>query len=119
MNNIYLNSIYTNRGKRLSNNAAQARYGNRITFESNNIARDNLMKKNDTEPAMDSNQSAFDPNSISSMISNPAGDQSAIYTEEIGGKSYLPDLTLNKQNILNGIIFSEILGKPKSKRRGL
>lgn len=119
MNNIYLNSVYANRGKRLSNNAAQARYGNRIAYGSNNTVRDSQNKKNDTEPAMDSNQSAFDPNNIRSITSNPAGDQSAIYTEEIGDRSYQPDLTFNKQNILNGIIFSEILGKPKSKRKGL
>jgi len=43
-------------------------------------------------------------------------ESSPIYTEEIGQQKKLFDI--NTESILKGILFSEILGKPKSKRLG-
>ncbi|MDW7670307.1 MAG: hypothetical protein SCK57_12135 [Bacillota bacterium] len=42
--------------------------------------------------------------------------KSPIYTDEIKDKPNGIDIDLTDENILNGIIFSEILGKPKSLR---
>ena len=43
-------------------------------------------------------------------------EESPIYSEEIGSNSSL--LKFDQQSILQGIIFSEILGKPAAKRKG-
>jgi len=46
----------------------------------------------------------------------PGLDDSPIYSGEIGRDDII--LSLDGENILKGIIFSEILAKPKSKRTG-
>lgn len=43
-------------------------------------------------------------------------ESSPIYAEEIGAEKKLFDF--NTESILKGILFSEILGKPKSKKLG-
>lgn len=44
-------------------------------------------------------------------------DGSPILVEEIGSEEKSISFELSEESVLNGIIFSEILGKPKSKRR--
>jgi hypothetical protein len=53
---------------------------------------------------------------LASQEGNTDIENSPIYNEEIGINKKLFDL--NTENILKGIIFSEILGKPKSKKLG-
>ncbi len=43
-------------------------------------------------------------------------DDSPIYNSEIGKNHY--SLSLDRTSLLNGIILTEILGKPKSRRTG-
>lgn len=56
-----------------------------------------------------------DPSRIRLPQADP-DDSSPIYAQEIGATNTL--LTMDRTSLLNGIIFSEILGKPKSRRTG-
>lgn len=117
MNSSYLGSIYDKRKNRYLNNAAKAMFGNRIAYDSKNAGINDQVNKYDKEHETYPNQVAFDTIDPGSMRAREE-KQSVIYREEIGGKMDQPDISLNRNNILNGIIFSEILGKPRCKRRG-
>lgn len=43
-------------------------------------------------------------------------NESRVYTEEIGRA--IPDLSFDRDSVIRGLIFSEILAKPKCKRMG-
>lgn len=72
-----------------------------------NIYRESISRKKSNQglPARDI--------ALSTSVSN---EKSSIYQEAIGDTDSQTIVSLSKEKILNGIIFSEILGKPKCKR---
>ncbi|MCX7772118.1 MAG: hypothetical protein N2376_03285 [Clostridia bacterium] len=70
-----------------------------------------------TKPVQQNPEYMIEPNSepVKKPVESPI-DSSPIYDDEIG--KHDPLISLDSQSVLNGIIFSEILGKPKSKRMG-
>ncbi|NLY17535.1 MAG: hypothetical protein GX045_00910 [Clostridiaceae bacterium] len=124
MNKAYRNLINQKKIKQFSENAARAGYGNRMAF-GRSITSQKPVQESDMRDAAPPRQIAF--NTTEPVISGSIGQkraekpasQSMIYKEEIGGVMDQLELSFSKHNILSGIIFSEILGKPRCKRRKL
>jgi hypothetical protein len=72
-----------------------------------NIYRESISRKK-------SNQGLPDRNIA--LSTSTTDEKSSIYQEAIGDTDSQTIISFSKENILNGIIFSEILGKPRCKR---
>jgi len=119
MNTMDLNMIYEKRKKHFSKIYPSSLHGNHIVLENSNTAGKNPVIKNSMEPVKALNQNTLKAGKQSSKIQNMEDERSFIYNEEVDIIPDKLDFSFNSQNVLSGIIFSEILGKPRCKRRGL
>lgn len=113
INNMYREVIYRKKNNQGSNNTSRTGYIVPQSIESYPEYQSAPTKRGITNPSGFSSGMPDDRRTISNF---EADEESLIYKGAIG-ENECP-LSFDRENILNGIIFSEILGKPKSKRRG-
>jgi len=121
LNTIYKNPLVRNSPNRNPYNSSQ--YNSSNPHNINSIDRSPIIGNNHTQgenedPDNIQTTSSFkaltEPTESESQKGSSQQESSPGFHQVIGNKSNLLDL--GKENLLNGIILSEILGKPRAKR---
>lgn len=120
MNNLYQMLNQVKNSKQTSNNNPSSGHVEQRNLGSLNSFQAASGRRPIIKPTIIHNRHAaelFSSNNISNY--EQSEKESPIYKGAIDENECPLDLSLNRDNILKGIIFSELLGKPKSKKKGL